>query len=269
MVHTMTNTQNTYGYVDSAYLSVTTEQLHHFKTLTYEKMHLQPGHQILDLGCGPASDTIALAGLVGKSGRVVGVDHDPDMITAANQKAAAAGVSSNVTHELHDAVRLPYADNTFDSCRSERVFQHLPEPAQALAELVRVTKPGGWVVLMDADWGSMSYHSTLPAIEWKVKMAYAETCALHPTIGRELHHLMEQARLISITAIPMPLVFYDFPNANYVAVLESRIKPRGLEGGYFTVDEFDRFNHDLRQLDAQGNFFAYICGIVAAGQKPD
>src|SRR3954454_4766973 len=136
----MTTPQNSYGYVDSAYLNLTADQLRFFKQITYDRMHIQPGHHLLDLGCGPASDTIALAKLVGDTGKVVGVDYDPAMIAAAHQKAEAAGVSAIVSHEVHDAVNLPYADHTFDSCRSERVFQHLPDPEKALAELVRLTK---------------------------------------------------------------------------------------------------------------------------------
>jgi ubiquinone/menaquinone biosynthesis C-methylase UbiE len=264
----MTQPQNSYGYVDTSYLNLTANQLQFFKNMTYEKMRLQPGQQVLDLGCGPASDTITLAKWVGETGKVVGVDYDPGMIDAAQQKAEAAGVSSYVTHEVHEATQLPYADNTFDSCRSERVFQHLLEPEKALAELVRVTKPGGWIVIGDADWGSVVCYTSLPEIEAKVKAAYTDKGAQNPIIGRQLHPMLRRAGLESVSATPATLGFTNYETANFVASLHSKLKPRGLEGGYFTEEEFDRFVNDLKQHDAQGNFFAYMCGIVAAGQKP-
>jgi len=264
----MATPQNSYGYVDTTYLNLTADQLRFFKQITYDKMHLQPGQQVLDLGCGPASDTIVLAKLVGETGKVVGVDYDPAMIAAAQQKAEEAGVSSIVTHEVHDAAHLPYADNTFDSCRSERVFQHLPDPEKALTELVRVTKPGGWIAIADADWGSVVWYSSLPEIEAKVKKAYTDKGAQHPIIGRQLHHMLRRAGLESVSATPATLGMNNYETANFVASLHSKLKPRGLEGGYFTEEEFDLFVNDLKQLDAQGLFFAYMCGIAAAGQKP-
>ena len=54
-------------------------------------MHLQPGHAVLDVGCGPGTDTIVLAGLVGPTGRVVGVDSDAAMIAGADRRAGQAG----------------------------------------------------------------------------------------------------------------------------------------------------------------------------------
>ena len=264
----MTNRQTSYGYVDSAYLNLTADQLRTWKQSSYEKMRLQPGQHVLDLGCGPASDTITLAGFVGEGGRVVGVDYDAEMIAIARQKAEEAGVSSYVSHDVHDAAQLPYADNTFDSCRSERVFQHLPDPEKALAELVRVTKPGGWVVLGDADWGSVHYYSSLPAIEAKLNATYADKGALHPIIGRQLHHMMTRLGLVSVTAIPTSLGFNQFATASFVTSLEKRIKERGLEGGYFTAAEYEQFIAEQKTLDAQGNFFGYMSGILVYGQKP-
>ena len=134
------------GYVDPEFLRVTGNLLNHIKQRSYELMQIQPGHRVLDLGCGPGTDTIPLAALVGANGRVIGADYDEAMITEALQRAEQAGVNAWVEHQCVDAMSLPFATDYFDSCRSERLFQHLHHPELALAEMIRVTKPGGWVI---------------------------------------------------------------------------------------------------------------------------
>lgn len=153
------------GYVDPDYLDAAARLLLPAKLRTYDLMELEKGHRVLDLGCGPASDTIALAELVGESGRVVGVDADEDMVAEANERAGAAGLAGRVTHEHADAASLPVDDDSFDSCRSERVFQHLPDPSAGLEELIRVTRPGGRIVILDTDYASGSIATEFSEIE--------------------------------------------------------------------------------------------------------
>ena len=74
--------EKTAGYVDSAYLHATAAHVEGAKHRSYELLRLAPGLRVLELGCGPATDTIALAEIVGPTGRVVGVDHDPEMVRA-------------------------------------------------------------------------------------------------------------------------------------------------------------------------------------------
>ena len=139
------------GYVDSAYLDVAAEMLSAAKRRTYELMEPQVGDRVLDLGCGPGSDTVTLAGFVGDEGQVHGVDFDPEMVEEANGRAKAAGLDERVLHRQADAAALPFDDDFFDACRSELVFQHLPDPATGLAEMTRVTRPGGRIVVLDTD----------------------------------------------------------------------------------------------------------------------
>jgi ubiquinone/menaquinone biosynthesis C-methylase UbiE len=56
------------GYVDADYLDTTTRLMAPSKRRSYELMHLEPGHRVLDVGCGPGSDTLAISNLVGPAG---------------------------------------------------------------------------------------------------------------------------------------------------------------------------------------------------------
>ena len=69
------------GYVDPEFLRFIGNQFNHIKQRSYVLMQIQLGHKVLDLGCGPGTDTIPLAPLVGVNGQVIGADYDGAMIT--------------------------------------------------------------------------------------------------------------------------------------------------------------------------------------------
>jgi ubiquinone/menaquinone biosynthesis C-methylase UbiE len=162
------------GPVDAAYLESIARFVRPLKERSYAPMRAAPGQRIADLGCGPASDTLALGALVGPAGRVTGVDNDPAMIAAAEARRAQAGGAANVEHLLADAEALPFPDRSFDACRCERLFQHLGDPAHAMAEMARVTRRGGWIVALDTDWGSAAIGAAETEIERRIARVRAE-----------------------------------------------------------------------------------------------
>ena len=131
------------GYVDPIYLQAAANRVKHIKKASYEQMQIKPGDKVLDVGCGPGTDTIALGQVVGPSGQVVGIDYDEGMIAQAELRAKEEGIEKWVTHQRADVASLQFDSNYFDSCRSERLFQHLPNYEQGLSEMIRVTKPLG------------------------------------------------------------------------------------------------------------------------------
>jgi ubiquinone/menaquinone biosynthesis C-methylase UbiE len=144
------------GYVDPEYLQAMGKFLGSLKERTYSAMQAKTGDKVLDVGCGSGIDTVALSRIVGSTGQVFGVDYDNEMITESEQHAEKEGVSAWVKHKQADASSLPFDTGYFDSCRSERLFQHLLNPALVLNEMTRVTKVGGAVVVLDTDWGTIS-----------------------------------------------------------------------------------------------------------------
>ena len=130
------------------------------KKRLYPLMGVQAGRHVLDVGCGVGMDTIPFGEIVGPSGRVVGIDQDADSIARAAAAAAEAGVSGWVTHRVADAYALPFEDNSFDACYSERLFMHLDDPEAVLAEMVRVAKPGGAIAIVDVDGATISMDSS-------------------------------------------------------------------------------------------------------------
>ncbi|AZG46135.1 class I SAM-dependent methyltransferase [Gordonia insulae] len=103
----------------------------------------RPGDRlVLDVACGPGNYTRRIAtGLTG-DGRCIGIDHSPAMLARA---ADAAG--DRVAYLRADAHALPFRDNTFDTVTCLAALYLIPNPLPVVDELLRVTRPGGEVVI--------------------------------------------------------------------------------------------------------------------------
>lgn len=121
---------------------------------------LAPGESALDVGCGTGTLVIAATRVVGPKGKVYGIDASPEMIAKAEGKARRAGAEVAFQNAL--AQELPFPDGQFDAVLSTVMLHHLPRKVreQAAAEMRRVLKPGGRVLVVDFG-GNKEKHSLL------------------------------------------------------------------------------------------------------------
>ena len=96
---------------------------------------------VLDCGIGSGSLSVALSGAVSSRIAYHGIDISSGMLEAAEIAMRQEEIAP--TLKQADVLSIPYADNTFDLVMSAHVLEHLPEPRQALKEMIRVLKPGG------------------------------------------------------------------------------------------------------------------------------
>lgn len=101
--------------------------------------------EVLDVGCGIGVGPVAIARTHGC--RVVGVDLSPQMIEWARRRARDDDVEDRVTFAVADVLDLPFDDDRFDVAVAESVLAFVVDKERAIAEMVRVTKPGGYVGL--------------------------------------------------------------------------------------------------------------------------
>ncbi len=118
---------------------------------TLDLAGIQPGEQILEVGCGTGSLTLAAKARAGQQSRVTGIDVAPDMLETARRQAAKAGL--DVQFQLGRIEAIPFPDGQFDLVLSSLMLHHIHGDAakqQGLNEVLRVLKPGGRLLIVDA-----------------------------------------------------------------------------------------------------------------------
>ncbi len=109
---------------------------------------LQPGEDVLDVGCGAGMDSLVAAQMVGASGSVTGIDMTPEMVVKARGSIAEMGLG-NVRIVEGSAEHLPFDDASFDVVISNGVIDLIPDKDAVFSEITRVLRPGGRIQLAD------------------------------------------------------------------------------------------------------------------------
>jgi arsenite methyltransferase len=125
-------------------------QVQQRRALVLEALAPEPGEVILDVGCGPG---FYVADLLERGATVTGVDSSPAMLAIARKRAPGALLLEGT------ATQLPLEDAAFDRALSVQVLEYVADVDGALAELRRVLRPGGRLVIWDIDWSTLSWHS--------------------------------------------------------------------------------------------------------------
>lgn len=124
-------------------------QARRLRRKTIEFAQVAPGERVLDVGCGTGDLTLLAKESAGSTAQVCGVDASPEMIEVACRKAVRQ--QADVDFRVGVVEQLPYPDNSFDVVLSSLMMHHLPADLKpkALAEIRRVLKPNGRVVIVD------------------------------------------------------------------------------------------------------------------------
>ncbi len=185
---------------ESARLQRQAEELLPDSAVLLDRVGLRPGDSAIDLGCGPRGVIDLLAERVVPSGRVVGLDADAAHVAMASEFVASRGLSG-VEVVCGDARDTGLESGSFDLVHARTLLITVPRPAEVLAEMVRLAKPGGWVAGLEPDTEAAICYPPHPAFDRLCEIftiAFSRNGA-DPHFGRRLAELYRQAGLHDVT----------------------------------------------------------------------
>lgn len=223
------------------------------------------GDQVLDLGCGNGLLTQELARAVGPEGHVTGLDPSEDMRALALSRCSD---TQNVTIRDGAAEGLPFEDASFDKAVSLQVFEYLEDLPGVSAEVLRVLRPGGRLLVGDAHWDMLAWYSDQPE-----RMA-----RMQEIWDRHLSDRIVPARLPAI----LTDLGYSVETVRPITFADTTLRPDGLANmmiilmtNYAIQTEPDAedmaraWAEEQRALARQGRFFFAMTYFSIAARKPD
>ena len=224
---------------------------------------LADGMRVLDVGCGPGFISEQLARL-NPNGTTVGLEPDPELAGVAETMFAShpglslhlGGLGSN---------DLP--ENAFDFAYARFVMQHLAVPIDGLRDLYRLLRPGGRVVLADADDGLTALYPEPPELHRIMRLseevqaqAGGDRC-----VGRKLPVLLEEAGFSDVGFDVLPITSHQLGREALFDIALSFRLQRVEQAAH---GEMDRLVARAREFLAGRNWHGVACVVAAFGNKP-
>lgn len=213
-----------------------------YKTLVLDALDIEDGATVVDLGCGPGADLPAMAGAVGPSGRVLGIDRDDSAVAEARRLCSP---HPQVSVERGDGHHLDVPTGSVDRVHTDRVLQHVAEPQVVLAEIARVLGPGGIAGFAEPDWDTLVIDYPEPEVPVAYRRFITEEVVRNSRIGRQLPALCERSGLTVTRIIPVTAVFRDVAQADPVFGFH-RVTRRAVDAGYLGAQAAEAWLAHLR-----------------------
>lgn len=235
---------------------------------TRASLQVPAGGSLLDVGCGLADVLIGVGRERTDPVQLVGIDASSRMLVQARHDAAAAGVDLDLCRA--DARRLPFPEARFGAVRSERTLQWVDDPAAAVAEMVRVVRPGGSLVLIDTDWRTAAFDLGDPQLEELL----ARVVASGPSgdVGGRVRRLAADAGLQAVRVRGATAVITDWdPDERDAApgfVPAERIAHLLVEVEGLSAREAHARAGDLVAAARRGHFQLTVSMLAVTGTRP-
>jgi ubiquinone/menaquinone biosynthesis C-methylase UbiE len=224
-------------------------ELREHSALLLGRVGVCQGWQAIDLGCGPSGILDLLAERVGPEGRVVGLDFEPANVALAREFAAEGGLA-NVEVIQGDAHRTGFPTASYDLVHARTLLINIPDPDAVVAEMVRLTRPGGWVAILEPDVGGSVCYPPHPAWDrlTQIFRSAQEVDGADRFIGRRLPELLRQAGLVAI-GVEAKADIYPAENSRRTirADLLRSMRPKILAAGIATERELDEMDRAVRE----------------------
>jgi SAM-dependent methyltransferase len=221
---------------------------------TLRTLALQPGERVLDIGSGPGLLVAEMAEVVGRSGRVYGLEISDSMLALGRRRCADPSVRERVGFVKADAVAIPFPDGTFDAAVSTQVYEYVADLKAAFAELHRVLRPGGRALIIDTDWDSIVWNATDQERMHRLLTAWTKRFA-DPHLPRTLTRQLQDAGL-GVRHREVLVLFNPEYDPNTFSVANGEIMADFAVAQHaMTREHAQAWMEDMQRLGREGRYF--------------
>ncbi len=236
-----------------------------------DEVGVSAGSSALDLACGPIGLLRPLSARVGPTGRVVGLDLDPAEVTAADSHCRSLGLS-NVRVLPGDAFRTQFDEDSFDLVHAWLLITPVGRAHDLVTEMMRVAKPGGAVVLEEADvsaWSCFPRSAGFEQLQQVILECFRRGGGNFES-GREVFALLRRSGLTEVRSRAVAPTLHDgHPFMRSTVHFAASLRRRILEDGLLIESELDEAVADVERAVARPETSMISFLIVQAwGRKP-
>lgn len=206
------------------------------------KLNLGPNMKVVDVGCGTGSVSFEMSRLVGKHGKVTGIDFNPFAVKHC-EKIAQGNKISNIKFMVADATNLEIESQNFDLAYSRFLFQHIKDSKKALEEMIRVTRPGGMIMVEDCDLFTWIVHPENPSVSklWHWYESVQIERGTDPRIGRKLYSMFLNRGLDACVEVHSRAVYRKkTPFWDSIIAVLSKIDNKELKAVIHGIEQFSK-----------------------------
>jgi len=224
---------------------------------------LHAASHVLEAGSGPGTALPDLAEVIGRDGRIIGIDPTRALVEIARARAAEAGVL-HVSYSVGDIRQIDLPDHSVDAAFCDKILTHVSPIPRAVAELARVTRPGGRVGTVEWYAQGMIIAADLPLTR-RILDGSAPLAALNPSAPLELEHLLASSGLVEIAAGSVVAESHRYlPSLKTMLV---RRAEQALELRAIAEADGAAWLRELESRDADGRFYWAAIVRWAVGTK--
>ena len=227
-------------------------------------LDLREGEQVLDIGSGPGLLAYEMALSVGQNGRVCGIDTSEDMLAMARTRCADRPWTE---FKKADAAELPYPDDSFDAAVSTQVYEYVANIPVAFAELFRIMRPDGRVLVMDTDYGSLVIHTKDQVRMDRILSAWTEHF-VHAALPRTLSRQLREAGFTLRQRDVIPMFNPEYQENTFAKGVLTIMASFAVGRKGVSQEEASAWLAEFVELGKQGEFFFSLNRYLFVADKP-
>ena len=224
------------------------------------------GEIIIDVGAGSGVVTAEIAKRVAPGGRVFAVDPSAGLLEAARATTREAGIGHLVDCRVADGRDLPFGLSAFDGAICHWVLLHVDGPDKVIAEMRRVTRRGGRVLAVEADWETAMVHPGEREVTRRI-LNHSADRNLDPWIGRRLSGLFANQGFTDVVVEPIVTIDEGGDNRAWLEYLFERAA-LAVSAGAVMREEAVRWTAELDEAFRNRSFFFGLTQFAVLGRVP-